>query len=258
MSDWDPSLYLRFKEERTRPSRDLVARIPTRHPRSVLDVGCGPGNSTQVLREAFPAAEITGLDSSPEMIARAETDYPDGRWICADAASHPFEESFDVVYSNAVLQWIPGQERVLNRLIDLLAPGATLAVQVPANDTSPIHLATVEVARREEWADLTADRLDWIQYRNSVFYYEILSGRGLGIDLWVTTYMHVLDSQRGLIDWYRSTGMKHYLAALPDAAARERFTDLVFQKIVTAYPVETDGKVLFPFRRLFFTGHRSV
>ncbi|RKX33048.1 MAG: trans-aconitate 2-methyltransferase [Verrucomicrobia bacterium] len=256
MDTWNPDLYLKFETERTRPSHDLVARIQTTDPKRVIDIGCGPGNSTRVLGDRFTSAEITGLDSSPEMIEKAKTAFPGGAWICGDAATHKYEGSYDVIYSNAVLQWIPNQEVLIERLVDHLSPNGILAVQVPGNDASPIQRATVEVARREEWSDRTAACMGMIQYREPAFYYEILSKHGLNTDLWITTYIHILESQRDLIEWYKSTGMKHFLSALPDLKARNRFADLVLEQIVDAYPIAGNGKVLFPFRRIFFTARK--
>ena len=256
MAEWNPELYLKFDAERTQPSRDLVARIRLERPRRIVDVGCGPGNSTAVLRERFAEAAIVGLDCSEEMIRMAREQYPGGTWICADAAKHEYRGGLDVIFSNAVLQWIPEQESLIDLLVANLAPHGILAVQVPANRQSPLHQATMAVAA-EMWPQETEGCGELLSYREPDFYYDLLTAHGLGIDIWETTYIHVLDSHRDLIAWYKSTGMKIFLNALASPADQERFADLVLERVTPLYRRAADGKVLFPFRRIFFTAEKQ-
>ncbi len=148
---WDPGQYLKFKDERTRPSIDLAARLDLASPASILDVGCGPGNSTEVLRDRWPAARITGLDSSTDMIERARAAHDWGDWVCADAArlgESGDRRTWDIVFSNATLQWIPDHERLIPRLFGLVNRGGALAVQVPANARiSPAPVAGADRGR---------------------------------------------------------------------------------------------------------------
>ena len=254
---WNPELYLKFEKERTRPSIDLVSRISLSDPKRIIDIGCGPGNSTRVLRERFPEADIYGLDSSPEMIVKAERSDPSVQWVCANATTYEYAGSYDVIFSNATLQWIPNHEKLLLRLLDHLAPCGMLAVQVPGNQNAPLQIATRTVGARKEWVDLMQNPLHALHYKDSEFYYNVLTScrHALDFSIWETTYLHLLDSIENIIDWYRSTGMKPYLAALPDDETRTRFTRLILENLnaSNAYPATNNGKVIFPFRRVFFT-----
>ena len=160
---WDSAAYLRFKAERTQPSIDLVKRIDLEQPRKLLDVGCGPGNSTQVLADAFPnALRIIGIDSSPEMIEAAKDDHPDMEFRICDALNLPSlgEDGFDVVFSNACIQWVPDHPRLIRDMLALLRPGGMLAVQVPMNYQEPIHRIIGELAASDEWrAELASARI---------------------------------------------------------------------------------------------------
>ncbi len=256
MSQWNPDAYLRFQDERTQPSYDLASRISLDGVERIIDIGCGPGNSTRVLRERWPQAQISGLDSSPQMIARARESYPQENWILADAATWDTDERYDLVFSNAALQWIPGHESVVPKLVGLLNPGGALAVQVPANNDSPVYLAVNRVARREPWRDTMSGCAELLTYHDAGFYYDLLSALTPRVALWQTTYYHVLGSHQGLIDWYSSTGMRPYLERLPDAGQQRAFQEQVLEECRGQYPAQRDGRILFPFKRLFFTAHR--
>ena len=182
--------------------------------------------------------------------------FPDGTWVCTDAAEHDYGGEADVIFSNAVLQWIPNQRALLDRLVENLAPHGVLAVQVPANRQSPLHRMTTAVAA-EIWPEETRGCADLLHYFEPDFYYDILSAQGLGIDIWETTYIHILDSHSDLIEWYKSTGMKIFLNALASPADQERFADLVLERVTPLYRRAADGKVLFPFRRIFFTAEKQ-
>jgi len=227
LSNWDPDLYLKFKAERTRSAHDLVSRITVENPRKIIDIGCGAGNSTQVLKERIHNAEVIGLDSSEAMIKKAKSKYPEDRWICSEASTYEYSGNYGVIFSNASLQWFPDQETLIDKLVSHLSVGGVLAVQVPANVESPLHQATVDVAN-EKWAEQINGKAEPLYYRDPDFFYEILSKHNLEIDLWVTSYIHILESHDEIIEWYRSTGMKPFLNALPDQSAQERFMKDVY------------------------------
>jgi len=249
---WNPSQYLKFSEERTRPAEDLCQRIPAEAPARVLDLGCGPGNSTEVLWNRWPDADILGLDSSPDMIAKARANYSQRAWILGDLVTYRPEEPFDVVFSNAVLQWLPEHEKLLPALLSLVAPGGHLAVQVPVNQESPLHRALGEVQRRPRWSRVMAAVQRRILYRDPRFYYETLTPRCARVDLWETIYHHVMPNHQSLIDWFEGTGLRPSLEQLPDPEDRRAFKAEVLETALNGYPLSGDGKVLFPFRRLFF------
>ena len=256
MSDWNPQEYLEFKTERTQPSLDLLARIRMVHPRSIIDVGCGPGNSTRVLHQRWPHAWIVGIDYSTAMIDQARHDYPDITWIVGDAVQLQTEDRYDLVFSNAALQWMPDHHVVIPKLFSFTTGRGALAVQVPADNTSALHQAVLSVASRKEWSSYTSECAGQLNYRTSTYYYEILHQFTSNFDIWETTYFHVLDSRSDLIDWYRSTGLRPFLESLPDAKSRLAFEEDVLSECLDSYPVQSDGKVLFPFRRIFFIAYR--
>jgi trans-aconitate 2-methyltransferase len=255
MSSWNPDLYLQFKEERTQPARDLSARIVVEKPKDIVDLGCGPGNSTQVLRDRWPGANILGVDYSYEMIEKANTSCPNGQWLRADLRDWNPEDSWNIVFSNATLQWIPDHRRLIPRVFSLVRPTGVLAVQLPANQDAPLHRALLEVARRNEWKDLTSGCKDLITYHEPGFYYDILSALSPRVFLWKTAYYHVLQNHQGLIEWYSSTGMKTYLDRLPEEKQKVSFRRQVLEACRASYPVQKDGRILYPFERLFFLAY---
>lgn len=256
MPDWDPKLYMTFGAERTRPAVDLAARVAVAAPRHVVDLGCGPGNSTAVLRARWPAAAVTAIDNDPAMIAVAERTDPAVRWERGDAGAFAPAEPFDVVFSNAVLQWLPDHAALAPRLFAAVAAGGALAVQLPAHLHSPLHRHILEVAARPAWADTLRNVGHGIVAHDAGFYYDVLAPLAARVDLWETEYGHVMDGPDAILTWIRGTGLRPFLAALPDDAARGRFEAELLERVAASYPRRRDGRVLFPFRRLFFVAYR--
>jgi trans-aconitate 2-methyltransferase len=252
MVQWNPEQYLKFQQERTQPAIDLSARIDYPDAKSVIDIGCGPGNSTRILREKWPEASITGLDSSPEMINMALKDCPEQIWITADASAYEFSRTYDVVFSNAAIQWIHGQERLIENLSRIINEKGVLAVQVPANSHSPLHLALDKVSELPEWKQYCAECRELLNYRDAYYYYPILKRLFSGVEIWETTYYHILDSHQDMMEWYKGTGMKPFLDRIPEAGLKEKFEEKVLSEARDYYPVQNDGKILFQFPRLFF------
>ncbi len=257
MPTWDADQYLRFAEERTQPCRDLAARIATSDPARVIDLGCGPGNSTAVLAARWPEAEIVGLDSSAEMIEKARGDFPAGRWMQGDLLRWQSDEPFDVVFSNAALQWVPEHAALLPRLLSQVAPGGVLAVQVPADPDALPHRRLRDLAATESWKSHFAQPVREWSVLAAGDYYGILAAHAARVELWTTDYIHVLPSVEAIAEWYRGTGMRPYLDALPGDEVRERFVQDFVASISADYPAQADGRVLFPFRRLFLLAHRQ-
>ena len=252
MSDWNPAQYLKFSNERTQPSIDLAGRIMIDEVSSILDVGCGPGNSTQVLRVRWPDAETTGLDNSRKMIEEAQRAYPDGAWVVGDASELAGPPVYDVVFSNAVLQWVPNHKSLIPRLFSLVNNKGVLAVQVPANSKSPLHHAVWSASRLPAWNRLLGPCRRLIHYHTAEFYYDLLRPMAATIDLWETVYFHVLPGHRELIEWYKGSGMRPFLERLPDNEARATFEAEVLKRCESSYPLRKDRRILFPFKRLFF------
>ena len=258
MPGWNSEQYLKFARERTQPARDLAARVEVEAPRRVIDLGCGPGNSTAVLAERWPQAEITGVDNSAAMLAHARGERPDGNWQEADIAAWqaPAEARCDVVFSNAALQWVPGHRREFPRLLGQVAPGGALAVQMPANLDSPAQRLMSELATTAAWrGHFPTPPRTWHVHAPD-FYYDILAPHARRVELWTTDYHHVLDGLDGVIEWYRGTGLRPWLDALPDDATREQFLGAYRARLVPYFPERVDGRVLFPFRRLFVIAYR--
>ncbi len=257
MSDWKPELYLKFERQRTQPSIDLTARIDLAAPKRIIDIGCGPGNSTAVLANRWPDANITGLDSSPAMIAQAGQTNKDITWVCADASNGLSALGrFDIVFSNAAIQWMPDHETLLPKLFSLLEGGGVLAVQVPNTTNMPIHIVLKALVKSGEWHDKLGD-ITTHSTCAAPTYYDILSKLTPDIDLWETHYHHVMDSHNALVQWYTSTGLRPYLNALENENDKDAFLADFENTLQNAYPTQTDGKVLFTFVRIFFIA-RSV
>lgn len=250
--DWNPSLYLKFHAERTQPSIDLVNRIRLESPSTIIDLGCGPGNSTEILFRQWTKAKVSGLDSSLKMIEKAREDFPGQEWIHADLALYIPAVKYDLIFSNAALQWIPDHEKLLPEIFSWLKPGGQLAVQVPSNNESPLHLALLKVSKSRPWNKYTRSCESQIVYHSPEFYYGLLNNVSQSCEIWQTTYFHVLDSHKALIEWYRSTGMRTYLEKLPDDNARAKFEMEVLKEASPSYPLQVNNKVLYPFQRLFF------
>ena len=256
MSEWNPNLYLRFREERTQPTRDLINRIRKDHADSIIDIGCGPGNSTIELKRRWKDARIIGLDNSEAMLEKARADYPDLEWINRDAG-RDFSDlgTFDIVFSNAAIQWIPDHKGLLKRLFGLVADSGVLAVQVPNVTYMPIGVAIGQTAMEDPWRSRFEGMDDGLCYKDLDFYYDVLCSLTESIELWETHYYHVMPDHESIIEWYKSTGMRPYLEKLNEQE-RSEFTAGVLARIRKEYRVQEDGRVLFPFRRLFFIAYR--
>jgi trans-aconitate 2-methyltransferase len=249
-SDWNPALYDRFADERERPSRDLLARVPLTKPAFVVDLGCGSGLSTAPLVERFPDARVLGIDTSPAMLDKARVAVTGAEFALGDVATWTPDAPVDLLFANAVLQWLPHHERLLPRLVSLLTPGGVLAVQAPDNLDQPSHRGMREAAHMGPWqAKLTAAEGARTQLPTLQETYDLLGDCRL-IDLWTTTYQHVMDSHDAIIDWFRSTGLRPFLDPL-DETERAGFLACYRERLVETYPLQRDGKVLLAFPRRF-------
>ncbi|MTJ81944.1 MAG: trans-aconitate 2-methyltransferase [Telmatospirillum sp.] len=258
MSDWNAALYRRFEDQRTRPAADLLARIPEMTPALVVDLGCGPGNSTELLVRRFADATVIGLDSSPDMLADARRRLPDCRFIEADIATWQPEAAPDLIFANASLQWLGDHHSLFPRLFALLAPGGVLAVQMPDNAGEPTHRLMREIAAQDPWADLigNADRIRTVR-EDPPAYYAMLAGSAAAVDLWRTTYHHPMDSADDIVGWVQGTGLRPFLNLLPEDM-RPSFLSCYRDRIDGAYPPFPDGRRLLAFPRLFIVARRPA
>ncbi|WP_324651276.1 methyltransferase domain-containing protein [Georgenia sp. H159] len=263
MPSWDPAQYARFADDRGRPFHDLLGRVGAREPRAVVDLGCGTGELTASLLDRWPDAQVVGVDSSPEMVAAARAvarGAPAGTLLVEEAdlrdwVSRRDEASCDVVVSNAALQWVPDHLELLPALVRLLAPGGWLAVQVPGNHGSPSHTILRDLAAAAPWAPHVADVVRRPDLPGPQDYLTALSALGYTVDVWETTYLHVLTGPDPVWEWMSGTGARPVLQALP-ADLREEFAAAYRARLREAYPPQPYGTVL-PFRRVFAVAGRD-
>lgn len=256
MEDWSARQYLKFEDERTRPPRDLLAQVPLREPRLVVDLGCGPGNSTELLVERYPQSEIVGLDSSPDMLRKARERLPKLKFVEADIATWSPGPDTDLLFSNAVMQWLPDHTAVLRRLLEALKPGGVLAIQMPDNTREPALRFQGEVGRSGPWRDHPEVKAALRPDLETVeAYYDLLKPVCSHIDIWHTMYEHVMASPQGIVEWFKGSSLQPFLSPL-DAAAREKFLAAYGEKIAGTYKPRVDGKVLLKFPRLFIVAVR--
>lgn len=252
MKDWNSDLYLKFSADRTRPAIDLVKSIPLTKPTSIIDIGCGPGNSTDVLKKTFPLADITGADSSFNMLETAKKTYPDTNFLLLDASKdlETLGKKYDIVFSNACIQWIPQHKKLIKNMMNLLNENGVLAVQLPYNMKEPIHNIINQTVKSDKWTDKFKEKR--IFYRlTQEEYFDILAENSSDFRIWETTYYHRMKSHESIMEWYKSTGLYPYLAVLNDNDKKELLHD-VYNKVVTAYPASENGEIIFKFPRLFF------
>ena len=257
MSDWNPQQYLKFEKERTQPSIDLVSRISLEDPRTIIDIGCGPGNSTQILHKRWPLADIVGIDNSAAMIERARADYPMQQWEVRDAACPAPGRRYDIVFSSATLQWVPDHDVLMPLLFEMVNSNGILAIQVPANIDSPFFRIMLRVGANAKWGKYTAGCEKLLTYHTAEFYYNKLGTLTQDIDIWKTTYFHSMRSHRDLTAWHKSTGMRPFLDKLPDDGARQKFEDDIVAECEASYPVQSDGNILYLFDRLFLIAGKN-
>ncbi len=250
---WDPAKYVEFGNHRDRPYFDLTARVHTDRPRHVVDLGCGPGNLTATLAERWPGAEVLGIDSSAEMLQKAEDHAARAAKLSfaqADIAEWMPSERTDVVVSNAALQWVPGHPALLAGWLEALRPGAWFALQVPGNFRSPSHVLMRQLAESERWKEALRGVL---RHDDAVAepdqYLNIMLDAGCDADAWETTYQQVLQGRDPVLEWVRGAGLRPVLDALPTADGAE-FEAEYSELLREAYPATSHGTV-FPFRRIF-------
>ncbi len=255
-ADWDAEQYLRFEDERTRPALDLLESVPLLEPRHCIDLGCGPGNSTELIAARFPRARLEGLDSSPDMLETARKRLPEVTFTLGDVATWSARDRYDLVFANAVLQWVPDHPHLMQRLVRALTSDGVLAMQMPNNLAEPSHVAMEEVAAEGAWASRLANaRRDKATIGTFADYRRWLMDAGCDVDIWETTYLHALAGPDAIIEWFKGTGLRPFLEPLTNEE-RARFLARYREKIASAYPPEPDGKVLLRFPRLFVVATR--
>jgi trans-aconitate 2-methyltransferase len=252
---WSAKQYVTFEDERNRPVRDLLSALPQISAHRVIDLGCGPGNSTELLAARFPGAAVSGIDSSPDMIAAAARRLPQVQFAIGDIETWNDPGPFDVILANAVLHWVPTHSALLPALIARLASGGGLAIQMPDNLDVPAHRLMREIAENGPWTALLAEAS---QSRTPLAsadgYYTLLRSLCRRVDVWRTTYYHaLLGGAAAVVEWFKGSGLRPFLEPL-DAASRAAYLERYTAAVARAYPALADGSVLLPFPRLFIVG----
>ena len=254
---WNPGQYARFGSDRLQPALDLIARIDLDAPGVVHDLGCGTGHITRILADRWPSAAVTGLDSSPEMLQRAADPGPASdpppspiAWVEGDIADPVPGPAPDLLFSNAAIHWLDDHETLFPALARRVASGGIFAVQMPHNHRAPSHTAMAEAANDGPWAKAVTAVLRPSPVNDPGFYYDVLAPHVAQIALWETEYLHILEGDDPVVEWTRGTSLRPLIAAAGEHA--ESFLAAYTARIRRAYPKRSDGKTLFPFRRLFF------
>ncbi len=257
MFQWNAEHYLKYGDERTRPSVDLANRVALQQPQTIADLGCGPGNSTQSLRRRWPQAHILGVDNSPEMIQAARASFADQDWLLADIAHWTPDSPLDLVFSNAVLQWLPHHDALIPRLFAMVAPGGALAFQIPSATFARVRTLIHDLSYLPAWTQRMHAARSALTFASPAFYYDVLVSAGAAeLDIWETEYNHVLDSKESIVDWIAGTGLRPFLSALESEHEKQTFINELRRQVANEYKLQVDGKVLFPFRRTFVIAYR--
>lgn len=255
MADWNSELYLKFKAQRTQPAIDLAARLDG-SPSEIIDLGCGPGNSTRVLKNRFPNAHIVGADSSENMLQKARSENPDLEFTQLDIAGDlsAYRGKYDVVFSNACFQWLPNHRELLPRVFELVKSGGVLSVQIPMNYDEPIHKIIRRISESAKWSEKFPEKRIFGTLTIPE-YHDILSSLTDDFEIWQTIYCHRMPSIESIIEWYRSTGLRTYLAAISEEEGAE-FIAEIKAELEKEYPSQANGEIIFRFPRFFFLAKR--
>lgn len=256
MSQWDSGQYLKFKAQRTQPAIDLAKRIVFNQPKNILDIGCGPGNSTFVLRNAFPEAHILGVDNSKNMIKKAKESYPHMDFCVCDVTKEADKlDGYDIIFSNACLQWIPNHKEFIPMLFGKLNKNGVLAVQIPMNGEEPLFKIMNEVISEPKWGFSNMN----IETNETLLpeeYFDILSSCTDTFDIWETVYYHNMPSVEAMVEWIKGTRLRPYLNAL-DKEKAEMPEKEIAERAKEVYRARENGEIIFRFRRFFFTGVKT-
>jgi trans-aconitate 2-methyltransferase len=256
MADWNAKQYLKFEDERTRPARDLLAQIPLAQARRVYDLGCGPGNSTELLVARYSHAHVIGVDSSSDMLRQARERLPACQFVQADLTKWSAPADADILYSNATFQWVPDHLSVLKRLLEGLKTGGVLAVQMPDNTNEPSHVWMREVANEPQWQDIISrTAFERADLPSPGDYYDALKPSSARLDIWHTHYQHALADTEAIAEWFKGTALRPFIDPLAPEQ-RAAFLEAYIARIAAAYPARYDGKVLLRFPRLFIVACR--
>lgn len=254
---WSPTQYLKFEDERTRPPRDLLAQVPLERVENAIDLGCGPGNSTELIVQRYGKEGVSGLDNDANMLAAARKRLPGTPFFEADLTTWRPKEPADLLFSNAVFQWVPNHLPIFDRLMDGLRPGGVLAIQMPDNLMEPSHQLMEDISRDGPWRGIfekTGPVREPLP-RPSV-YYELLKKKASYVDVWHIDYNHVMANAEAIVEWFKGSALRRYLEIVEEGH-RDPFTAEYLARVRKAYPAMSDGRVLLRFPRLFMVAVKA-
>ena len=254
---WNPQQYLKFSGHLLRPAVDLLMRIPDFPVRSVADLGAGAGNVTRLISERWPEAAVVAIEGSAEMVGAGKKAAPNIEWMHQDLSSWQPARKFDVIYSNAALHWLPGHDRLFPLLMQSVERGGILAVQMPRNFEAPSHLLIAETALNGPWRSQLERLVTPPPVSEPGFYHGLLAPLSANIDIWETEYLQVLEGENPVKEWTKGTWLTRYLDVLSDKD-KAAFEAAYGERVIKAYPPNSQGQTLFPFRRLFIVAQRKM
>lgn len=254
---WDSNQYMKFGNERTRPSAELAAQIKLAAPKTVIDLGCGPGNSTENLLNRFPEADILGVDSSDDMLESAREKYKGTSLHFEQMNISPdmtVDKCYDVVFSNACLQWIPDHERLIPKVFDMVNDGGVMAIQLPLSHRLVIYDIVRELENNEKWKGCF-EGVEKIKTLEPEVYFDMLSDLTDDFNVWETVYYHRMKTYDDIIEWYKGTGLRPYFRVLSEDKQAE-FCEDILSRLREELPMQKNGEVIYKFPRLFFTAYK--
>lgn len=255
MTDWNAAQYVKFEAERTQPCTDLINRLSDISPARILDLGCGPGNSTAALAKHFGNSSVLGIDASENMLEKAKITHPELEFKkCFVPNELESLGRFDLIFSNACIHWIPEQKNLLKSIFNSLADGGTLAVQIPYIQKAPFYRmlnALIAESGRKELAEIK-------NFHNLLpeEYYDLLAEISKDFSIWETTYYHTVSSREGITEWYKGSGLRPYLDVLKNEPERKQFLEELHNTVKKNYPIQPNGSVILKMPRLFFTAKK--
>ncbi|MEK9658440.1 MAG: methyltransferase domain-containing protein [Chloroflexota bacterium] len=255
VTTWNPNVYLRFAGQRLRPALDLLAQVPLEAPRTVYDLGCGPGTATVFMKRRWPHARVVGVDGSAPMLERARQEHEDIAWEKGDLRTWEPPEPVDLLFSNAALHWLDGHAALFPRLVEMLAPGGVLAVQMPRNFGEPTHTTIFETIRAHPWRSRLEGLLNETPTAPPAFYYGVLRPLVSELDMWETVYMQVMEGENPVVEFTKGSFLRPILDTLNEAEAAEFLREYA-DRVRPHYPRRADGMTLVPFRRSFLIATR--
>jgi trans-aconitate 2-methyltransferase len=253
---WDPAQYLRFANERMRPALDLLAQVPLDAPARVVDLGCGAGNVTAILKQRFPEADVVGVDGSPAMLEKARATVPDCRFEAADFFQWQPREAPDLIYSNAALHWVDRHPTLFPRLLSCVAPGGVLAIQMPTMHDTPLRRLPVEIAASARWNEWLSGIVSAPDILSPTEYWDLLRPHATSLEIWQTTYMHALSGENAVMEWASGSSLRPFLDRLP-GEQKEAFRQAYAEAVRPHYPRRADGTTILPFQRLFMVARQA-